>query len=153
VARAKAAEKQLRRLVGKFSIPPASVRNIQVAIIQSTLLYGAELTWTGEALEARDYQLAINRMARGMIGAFPSTSLGPLIAESGLIPAIPLLDHRQSRYAQWIARQPEESKSAKEILLKTKNSALSESFRQMTLLDGADMEKTYLEIGKAFEVK
>jgi hypothetical protein len=114
-------------------------------------MYGAELTWTGKAPEAKDYQLAINRMARGTIVAFPSTPLGPLLAESGLIPVGPLLDHRQSRYAQRILRQLEGTRGAKEILLQTKNSALSERLRKMTHLNGAKMEKTYLETGKTFE--
>jgi hypothetical protein len=62
-----------------------------------------------------------------------------------------LLNHRQSRYAQRILGQPEGTRGAKEILLQTKNSALSERLRRMTHLNGAEMEKTYLETGQTFE--
>lgn len=145
------AEKQLRRLVGKYGVPPASGKLIQVAIIQSTLLYGAKLTWTGKAPEAKDYQLAINRMARGMLGAFPSTPLVPLLAESGLTPVMPLLDHRQTRYVQRTSWQPTGTRGTKEILLQMQNSALSRRLKEMTLLQYNNMEKSYLETGKAFE--
>jgi hypothetical protein len=37
------------------------------------------------------------------------------------------------------------------MLLQTKNSALSERLRKMTYLNGAEMEKKYLETGKTFE--
>jgi hypothetical protein len=150
IARARATEKQLRRLIGKFGVPPASARNIQIAIIQSTLMYGAELTWTGKAPDAKGYQPAIYRMARGTIGAFQSTPLGPLLAESGMMPAVPLLNHRQSRYAQRILRQPVGTRGAKEILLEIMNSALSKRLREMTLLNNNEMEKIYPEVGKTF---
>ncbi|KAI5785453.1 hypothetical protein FPQ18DRAFT_309375 [Pyronema domesticum] len=139
-----------RSPVGKFGVPPASARNIQIAIIQSTLLYESELSWTGAAPETKDYQLAITRMPRGTTGAFKSTPLGALLAESGLTPAVPLLDHRQSRYTQRILRQPEETRGAKEVLLATQNSALSQQIKKMSHLNGDRMEKTYLETGKAF---
>jgi hypothetical protein len=54
MARARMAENRSRGLVSKYGVPPASARNIQIAIIQWTLMYGAELSWNGKILEARD---------------------------------------------------------------------------------------------------
>jgi hypothetical protein len=125
MARARMAENRLRRLVSKYGVPPASAWNIQIAIIQSTLMYGAKLSWNGKKPEAKDYQLAINRMARGTTGMLPSTPLGTLIAESGLTPVTALLDHRQSCYAQRLLQQSVETKGAREVILKAKNLALS----------------------------
>ncbi|KAI5784866.1 hypothetical protein FPQ18DRAFT_416816 [Pyronema domesticum] len=136
-----------------FEAPPAYSADPGVPmppIIQSTLMYGMELSWMGKAPEAKDYQLAINRMARGEIGAFQLTLLGPILEESGMTPAIPLLNHRQLRYVQRILQQPEETRGAKETLLETKNSALSKRLRGMTLLDNNKIEKTYLARGNMF---
>jgi hypothetical protein len=95
IARARRAEGALRGLVGKYGIPPSAARNLQTAIIQSTMLYAAELTWTGkEGPMMREYQLAINRMARNVLGCFPSTPIGALAQESNLTPAHPLLNYR-----------------------------------------------------------
>lgn len=47
VSKDKSAEGRLVSLINKFGIPPASARNIQVAVVQSTLWYGAELRCDG----------------------------------------------------------------------------------------------------------
>jgi hypothetical protein len=111
---------------------------------------GHELSWNGKIPEARDYQLSINRMARGATGMLPFTPLGTLLAESGLTPATALLDHRQSRYAQRLLRQSAETKGAREVLLETKGSALSQWLNHMSHLDGDPVEENLLEIGKTF---
>jgi hypothetical protein len=80
----------------------------------------------------------------------PSTPLGTLMAESGLTPATALLNHRQSRYAQRLLRQPAETKGARQVILKTKNSALSQRLKHMSHLDGDQVEERFLEIGKTF---
>jgi ribonuclease HI len=150
MAIARAAENRLRKLISKYGVPPASVRNIQIAIIQSTLMDGAKLIWNGKKPEVKDYQLAINRMSRGTTGMLPSTPLGTLIAESGLTPVTTLLDHRQSRYIQRLLRQPAETKGAREVLLQTKNSALSRRLNHMRHLEGDQVQESFLEIGKTF---
>jgi len=104
-----AAERRLRSLVGKFGTPLATARTLQTAIIQSTILYGAELTWDGKKTHAQQYQLAINRMARSTLGALQSTPLGALINKSALTPAEHLLDYRQARFAQRILAAPKGS--------------------------------------------
>jgi hypothetical protein len=76
-------------------------------------MYGAKSSWNRKIPEARDYQLAINRIARGSTGMLPSTPLGNLLAESGLTLATTLLNHRQSCYAQRLLPEPVETKGAR----------------------------------------
>ena len=71
-----------------------------MAIIQGTMLYASELTWNGGKGIEGEYQAAINRMGRATLGAYRSTPLGMVAAESGRVPARALLNHRQSRFAQ-----------------------------------------------------
>jgi hypothetical protein len=104
VAKAKSAEGRLRSLINKFGIPPVSARNVQVAVVQSTLLYGAELWWNGNTKVTRQFQLTINRLVRGTLGCFRSTPLGPLLTEANMMPAIPLLNYWQTRYAHQLLR-------------------------------------------------
>ena len=150
INRARAAERRLRSLVGKFGTPPATARTLQTAIIQSTMLYGAELTWDGKRTHAQQYQLAINRMARSTLGALPSTPLGALINESALTPAEPLLDYRQARFAQRVLSAPEGSGT--EDILQRRGTALTERLRTAThLREGDDVEAGYGEEGKKFQ--
>jgi hypothetical protein len=67
--------------------------------VQSVALYGAELWWQGQKTWAQDLQQLINRQARSITGALKSTPIGPLISEAALVPATPLLDNRQRKYA------------------------------------------------------
>ena len=69
IARARQAEARLRRIIGKYGVPPAAARNLQTAIVQGTMLYAAELTWRGQKGVERD-QNAINRTGRTALGAY-----------------------------------------------------------------------------------
>ena len=89
----------LRRIVSQYGVPPTAARNLQAAIVQGTMLYASELTWNGKKGVEDEYQLAINRMSRASLGAFPSTPRGIIMAESGFTPARALLDHRRARFA------------------------------------------------------
>ena len=53
----------------------------------------------GKGVEG-EYQAAINRMDRAMLGAFRLTPLGIVATESGHTMARPLLDYWQARFAQ-----------------------------------------------------
>jgi hypothetical protein len=55
-------------------------------------------------------------LARTTTGMFPSTPLGLLIAESVLRPGIHLLNYCQSRYAQRLYQNPQNSAGPKEII-------------------------------------
>ena len=41
----------------------------------------------------------INRQARAITGALKTTPIGPLVKEAALVPAVPLLNNRQRRFA------------------------------------------------------
>ena len=93
VAKARQAGARLRRITARYGVPPAAARKLQSAIVQVTMLYAAELTWSGKKGVEGEYQQAINRMGRATLGAFRSTPLEIVAAESGLMPARALLDH------------------------------------------------------------
>ena len=78
-----------------------------MALVQGTMLYAAELTWSGQRGIEGEYQRAINQMARATLGAFRSTLQGILAEESGLTPARALLDHQQARFAYRLHVRPQ----------------------------------------------
>lgn len=47
IGRARQAEARARRLMTRYGVPRASTRNLQLVIIQGTMLYATELTWKG----------------------------------------------------------------------------------------------------------
>ena len=100
IGKTRQAEARTRRIVSQYGAPPASARNLQMSLVQGTMLYAAELTWSGQKGVEGEYQRAINRMARSALGAFRSTPQGILAVESALTPARALLEHRQARFAQ-----------------------------------------------------
>jgi hypothetical protein len=55
-------------------------------------------------------------MARAIIGIFPSTPLGLLVAESGLTPVIRLLNYRQTRNTPWLYQHLQHSAASEEII-------------------------------------
>ena len=87
-----------------------------MALVQGTMLYAAELTWSGQKSIEGEYQRAINRMARSTLGAFRSTPQGILAAESGLNPARALLEYQQARFAHRLLAQPRDGGGPEEIL-------------------------------------
>ena len=68
IGKTRQAEAKLRRIVNQYSVPPASARNLQAAIVQGTMLYASELTWNGQDNVEGPYQLAINMMPRATLG-------------------------------------------------------------------------------------
>ena len=106
IAKTRQAKARLRRIVNKYGVPPAAARNLQTAIVQGTMLYAAELTWSGQKGVEREYQWAINRMGRSTLGAFGSTPQGIVAGESGLTPARALLNRRQARLTQSLCARP-----------------------------------------------
>jgi ribonuclease HI len=155
IARARKAEAALRGLVGRNGVPPAAARNLQTAIVQSTMLYASELTWTGqEGPMSREYQLAINRMARSTLGCLPSTPLGALARESGLTPAHPLLDYRQARYAQRLMARPVGHGGPEEILERG-GTALQERLVEAAGMEPEEdeYEAVVMPEGKAWEAR
>lgn len=94
---------------------PGLVRRIQLAVVQSTALYGAELWWKGQKNHEKTIQKLLNRQARSITGMYPSTPIHPLLCEAGLVPASTLLNDRQRRYAYRLLSLPDQH-LAKNIL-------------------------------------
>ena len=94
IGKARQAEARIPSIVNQYEVPPGSARTLSMSLVQGTMLYVAELTWSGQRGVEGEYQRAINRMARSTLGAFRSTPLGVLAAESGHTPARALLDYR-----------------------------------------------------------
>jgi len=102
--KARAAEARLRTQTTTYGIVPESVRAIQAACVQAVALNGSELWWNPkEAGRRDDLQLLLNRQARSILGALPTTPRGALMRESGLTPAPVVLDSRQQRLAVRLA--------------------------------------------------
>ena len=104
------------RTVNRYGVPPASAGNLQVPLVQGTMLYPAELIRGGQKGVEGEYQRAINRMARSTLGAFSSTPQGILAVESGLTPARVLLDHRQAGFIQHLHARPRDGGRPEEVL-------------------------------------
>ena len=47
IGRTRQAEARIRRIANQYGVPPASARNLQMPLVQVTMLYVAELTWDG----------------------------------------------------------------------------------------------------------
>ena len=61
--RARSAERRLRPIVNRHGVHPISARHLQEAIIGLTLMYGAEVTWRGQAGMADSSQRTLNRVS------------------------------------------------------------------------------------------
>jgi hypothetical protein len=102
--KARAAEARLRTLTTTYGIVPESVRAVQVACIQAVALYGSELWWDPKDAGRRDdLQLLLNRQARSILGALPTTPRAALMRQLGLTPAPVVLDSKQQRFAARLA--------------------------------------------------
>jgi hypothetical protein len=106
LGKARKAEARVRTLVGKLGLTPADVRKIQVAAVQAVALYGAELWWDRQKEPEEDIQKLVNRQARAITGALPTTALGPLVKESGLRSAESLLNNRKRRFGLRLLNTP-----------------------------------------------
>ena len=76
-----------------------AARHLQEAIVGSTLMYGSEIAWRGQASMSRAFQRSINRMSRSSLGVLSSTPVTFLQAEGGSLPAKGRLDRRQEAFA------------------------------------------------------
>ena len=105
-------------MVGNYGIPPAPAHNLQQALIHGTLLYGAELSWTGTRKEEKEVQVLTNKMGRASLGVRRTTPVGITTAESALPPARAPLDHRQASFALRLMARPVGGGGQEEILEK-----------------------------------
>ncbi len=92
--KAKAAEAQIKGLSRTYRLSSGLVQRIQIATVQSVVLYRTELWWKGQKNFEKDLQKLINRQARFITGMYRSSPISPLMNDSGLLPAHILLDSR-----------------------------------------------------------
>ena len=78
VRRARTAEIQIKGLTKTYGLVPSLIRRIQLSVVQSTALYGAELWWKSQKNHERTIQQMINRQARSITGMYYSTSYSPI---------------------------------------------------------------------------
>ena len=81
----------IKGLTKTHGLVPGLVRRIQLSVVQSTALYGAELWWKGQKNHERTMQQMLNQQAKSITGMYPSTPLHPLLCEADLAPASTLL--------------------------------------------------------------
>ena len=55
--RARTAEVQIKRLTRTYCLVPGLVRRIQLSVVQSTAVYGAELWWKGQKMLRNDMMI------------------------------------------------------------------------------------------------
>ncbi len=72
VKRARTAEILIKGLTKTYGLVPGLVRRIQLSVVQSTALYGAELWWRGQKNHEQTVQHMLNRQARSITGMYPS---------------------------------------------------------------------------------
>jgi len=106
IQKAKMAEARVRALCCREGLSSGLILRIQVAAVQATALFGAELWWHGQKNNARELQQLINQQARAVTGAFRSTPIGPLLRDAGLEPAEIILQTRQQGYAARLLKVP-----------------------------------------------
>lgn len=127
IGRARQAEDRLRR-INTYGVPSVAARGLQSAIVQGTLLYASELAWNGGKGAKGVYQRSINRIGGATLGAFRSTPLGIVAAESGHTPARALLNHCQASPAYRLHARPKDGEGLEETLERGR-SALSTRLR------------------------
>ena len=113
--KAKAAEARLRGIVGTYGLAFGLVRRIQIAAVQATALYDAELWWKGQTKQEKEMQKLMNRQARAITGMFRSTPEALIVREAGLTSAKALLNARQRGYGGRLLSLPD-GHPIKEIL-------------------------------------
>jgi hypothetical protein len=109
MGKARSAEARIRSLTGRLGLCTENVRRIQIAAVQAVALYGTELWFDGQKERTADIQKLFNRQARSVLGALPTSAIGPLICEAGLTDAETVLRHRRRRLAARLAATPDDN--------------------------------------------
>ena len=92
--KAKQAEKRLKAIYGTYGLASGLVRRVQIAAVQSTALYRAEIWWKGQKQAIEQLQKIINSQARAITGALSTSPIDLLVENAIVIPTKPLLDDR-----------------------------------------------------------
>ncbi len=81
VRKARTAEIQIKGLTKTYGLVPSFVRRIQLLVVQSTALYGAELWWKRQKNHERIIQQMISRQAQSIMGMYLSTPIRSLLCD------------------------------------------------------------------------
>lgn len=114
----------------------------------STLMYGSEIAWRGQADMRKTFQKSISRMSRSSLGVLPPTPVAFLQAEGGSVPAEARLDRRQEAF---VIRLASAAPGPRASLLGA-SSGLGRRLREMTGLDGVrqEVETSSISLGRSF---
>ena len=104
--KAKAAENRLKSISGTHRLSPGLFCRVQIAVVQSIVLYGAEIWWQGQKTRAENLQQLINKQVRSIINTLKIILIKLFIKETALISIIPLLEDRQRYYTLKILKLP-----------------------------------------------
>jgi Reverse transcriptase (RNA-dependent DNA polymerase) len=92
--KAQRAENRLKAISGTFGLASGLVRRVQIAVVQSVALYGAELWWKGQKDAINKFQKLINKQSRAITGALTTSPIDLLLKEAEMTPIEPLLDYK-----------------------------------------------------------
>ncbi len=81
-----------------YWLVPRLVQQIELSVVQSTELYGAELWWGNQKIYECTIEQLLNRQARSITGIYARNPIYPLIYEAGLISTSIHLDFCQKSY-------------------------------------------------------
>jgi hypothetical protein len=109
MTKAKKAQGRVKGITGRLGLRPENAKKVQIAAVQSVVLYGSELWWDGQIGREHELQKLINESARRVTGLFRSTPTVLLFKEAGLRAAISLLNHRRRRFAKRLAEMPDQA--------------------------------------------
>ena len=73
--KAKAIEFRIKQLSKTHGLCPGLVRRVQIAVVQSIALYGAELWWKNQKNYQKDLQKLINRQAQSITRTYQSSPI------------------------------------------------------------------------------
>jgi len=98
--KARLAEARLQNLTNIYGVVLKSISPVEVACVNAVALYGSKLKWDPNKVRRQDdLQPVLNRQARYILCAPPTSPRGVLMRESGLTPARVILESRQQQFA------------------------------------------------------
>ena len=108
IKRACTAKIQIKGLKKTQRLASKSVRQIQLAVVQSIALYGIKLWWKGQKNHENTVQQLLNWQVQSITGMYPSTPVYPLLCKAGLAPTSFVLNNRQRSYGYRLLSLPDE---------------------------------------------
>lgn len=104
--KARREEDGVGRLAATRVLAPGLVGQIQVAVVQAVVLYGAEICWNCQKGWCEEYQKLLNRQCRAITGMIRSAPVVVVTRETVLRPALSLLNNKQRRYGLRLLAEP-----------------------------------------------